>query len=480
MSEAPEQNIIRAITSPDKTSAELVLQEKADRSLINEPLCLTALMEAGIEINDEVSKALQNFLKKAKASRDKEVKHTIATAQLPVHGIDGTVNWIQKDDEAAEGKASHYSRSAFVMVRKNDILGTMVDAQKGTDGRDVTGKTIPAKEPLQCNVEIDPSIRVDKDGNLVAQLDGVLLTSHKFAKIDQLLVIDDNVDFSTGNIDFTGDIEIMRDIRDRFHVKASGSITVQGFVEDATIECGNSLKITKGYAGRTRADTIVLGNLSTKYLDNVNAEVGQNLLIDKEAINSTLIVTGEIKSPLASFIGCNIQVSKAVHVSNLGSAGNVKTTVVLGSVPRLQTLANELNDIIDQFNSHINQLNQKIDQFNQASQQNKLSPKDAEKHTEYMFSVQHINKTLEKAEPTLTNLNARIDDNRKVNVQVDHAIYPNVSFVTDDISYTINDLIKGPVSIFEDTNKQLVFQRSGAKPKPLSDISTVRTLKSPS
>ncbi|QQE13599.1 DUF342 domain-containing protein [Planctomycetota bacterium] len=478
MPDHTEKNLVRAIISADKTSAELCVNADCDRSVVNEPLCLTTMLEAGIEINDAVSKELQNFIKKAKALPNKEVRHLISEAQLPKHGIDGTVNWISNDDPANKDskKKSHYQRSAYTIVKTDDIIGTYIEAQPGIDGRDVTGKTIPAKEPLNCNINFDHTIMLNKDGDLIAQLDGVLIHKEDLATIEQLLVVDDNVDFSTGNIDFLGDIEIRRDIRDRFVVKATGNITVQGFIEDASIHCGGSLEALRGYAGRTRADAIVNGDLTTKYLDNVDAEVGNNLSVTKEVINSRLIVHGEIQSPEASFIGGTLNVSKTFIANILGSVGHVKTTIFLGSVPKLQPLADELDSVINQFNEHKDILTDKIESLNNLAAQGQLSAKEAEQQTEYTFDVQHIDATLDKATPTRENLSNRIETYRNIEVQIHKSIHANVTFITNDLVYTIEKDIRGPITITEDSQKQLVLKATGSKPQPLAEFSSVRPL----
>ena len=479
MPEQKEHRIVRAVIAADRTSAELIVSAESDRSSINEPLCLTTILEAGIEINDDVSKELQIFIKKAKALPGKIVAHQIAKASPPIHGIDGDVQWLENDQQtnSDQHQHSHYQRSAYVIVKAGDTIGKYIAPQEGTDGRDVTGKTIPAKEPLKCKINIDPTIKVTTEGDLIAEVDGVLAQQDNVAKIEQLLIVDENVDFATGNIDFLGDIEIRRDIRDRFVVKATGDISVNGFIEDATIHCGGSLTTMRGYAGRTRAEAVVMRDLKTKYLDNVDVEIGRDLFVSKEVINSRLIVHGEIKSPDASFIGGSLKISKAFNALNIGSAGNTKTVIFLGSVPKLQPFMDEINDIIDQFNEHHKIIQQEIDRLDQLSKQGKLTAQDAERHTECVFDAQHIESSLGKANPMRENLDIRINSYKDIHVKVNKSIYQNVSFVLGKTVYTTNQTIKGPVEIFEDTSKQLIIQRTGATPKPLSDYTTISSLK---
>ena len=480
MSIAPEQQSVRVIISADRMTAELHADPNIDRTMLNEPLCVSILMEAGIELTDTITKEISRFIKKA-TETNKQVTHTIAKGIAATDGIDGTVDWFVDKSESTssqqtQSNMSHYEKCAFVMVNQGDVLGQYLMPQPGHDGRDVTGKTVPAKEPLNCKYQFDETIITTTSNQLIAQTSGVLKRDNNNVTIEKLLIVDDNVDFSTGNINFNGDIEIKRDIRDRFVVESTGNISVHGFIEDASIFCGGNLTIQKGYAGRTRADATVQGNLNSHYLDNVDIEIFKNLQIQKEAINSRLIVHGTVECPTASLIGGSLTTTQRITVASLGSEGNITTTITLGSVPRLQPLADELDGYIQQFISHRFILNEQIEILNNISTSGSLSPHDAERHTEYMFDMMQVDLTLNKAKPTLNNLNDKINQYRKIELNVIKAIYPGVQIEYEKRIYKIGKTINGPVSIVEDAQHNLVIQKNKAKPLKLSEYATVTQL----
>ena len=475
MAEAQAEQHVRASVSPDKTSAELIIAAAVDRDNVNQPLCMTVLMEAGIEVTDEVSRLVNKLIKKAKASRDKEIREVIARATPPVHGIDGTVDWyVDKETEDTEDKqVSHYERSAFTIVTAEQIIGKKVPAKHGTDGRDVTGKTIPAKEPLQCYFEFDDSILVDSQGQLIAQSSGVLMREGRSCTIEPKLIIDDNVDFSTGNIDFSGDVEINRDIRDRFVVKAEGDITVKGFVEDATIIAGKTINIERGYAGRERAEASAGYDLISKYLDNVDAEIGRNLSIQKEIIGSRLLVHGQVASPTTSLIGGELTVTREVQLTNLGSDGNIKTVVHLGAVPKLEPLLKELQDMIFGLTQESNALTDQIQMYDDLSKAGNLAPSDSEAQTKCIFEKQELDKQLNRATLTCEKLQEKIEQTRCIRLDIQQNLFPGVEIFCRDKCFLINSSCKGPLTISEDPAGVLVLRRGGAAPKPLDEFADV-------
>ena len=61
------------------------------------------------------------------------------------------------------------------------------------------------------------------------------MRDRKSAKVSNTLEIDQNVDFSTGNIDFPGNVIVHRSVKDCFTVKARDDIEVRGLIEAATL-----------------------------------------------------------------------------------------------------------------------------------------------------------------------------------------------------------------------------------------------------
>ena len=88
---------------------------------------------------------------------------------------------------------------------------------------------------------------------LIATQDGHLTFAHEAFQVSPLLEIQGDVDYSTGNIDFSGDVHICGDVRENFTVHAQGTVTVDGLVEAATVEAGGDLVIARGVVGDGRA-----------------------------------------------------------------------------------------------------------------------------------------------------------------------------------------------------------------------------------
>ena len=110
-------------------------------------------------------------------------------------------------------------------------------------------------------------------GKFIAQTAGVLQFRANKITISQALVIDDYVDFSTGNIDFDGDVQVRRGVRDKFRIRATGKVEVQGLIEAAHIETGGDFEAATGMAAKETGRVQIGGSLTAKYLECVHGTV---------------------------------------------------------------------------------------------------------------------------------------------------------------------------------------------------------------
>src|SRR5690606_12987777 len=147
-----------------------------------------------------------------------------------------------------------------------EVLGRYFLPTPGEPGRDVPGKPIPALPGKPFSTRLDETVVQRDGGDVVAATPGLRVRTERAAPIQQVLTVRDPVGFPSGNIDFHGSVIIHRGIKDRFHVKASQNIQIDGLVEAAQVECGGDLVINAGFAGRDQGAAHVGNHLTARYL----------------------------------------------------------------------------------------------------------------------------------------------------------------------------------------------------------------------
>jgi len=477
VSTTAKKESIHATVAPDRSAAELIIQPSFAREMLTQQVCVSILQDAGIEINETVAQAVAAIIADPPPDGT-EFRQVVARATPPQHGTDGHIEWLASEQnptqQTDDQEVNHYDRSAYVTVNEGDTVAKVIDPISGRDGRDVLGLDLAAKHGKHVDIIFDDTILRDASGNLIAQIDGILHRDTNRLCIRQRLEISQYVDFSTGNIDFTGDVLIHKGVRDCFIVKATGSIEIKGLIEAATIDSGGDMIADGGMAGRERGFVQVGNNLIGKYLDNVQGQVRGDLEIQREILNSDLNIHGAINSPRARLIAGKVIATGTVELAQIGSGANVKTELILGTVPRLDPTAAELNQIVDQLTLKQQQL---IDEQNLIKKNTRrLTPQDQEKLTEISFELHTASANLTKALLTQQALEKKIQEHRTVDLSVHKKIFSGTIVFISDRTFRFTDEIKGPLTIRLDQTKTPVYRQRDADPKELSTITEVRII----
>ena len=161
------------------------------------------------------------------------------------------------------------------------------------------------------------------------------------SRIDVLPVfaVEGDLDYSVGNIDFAGDVTVRGDVMPGFSIHATGSVTVYGMTEHATIHAGGDL-ILQGVVGLIEADDhgdgmeheaeiVVGGNLTAQYLHNIAVEVAGEAIVNREMVNCQ-IVADRVELPSKGRIVGGVTAAKLeIECGTLGSNNGVSTHMQL-------------------------------------------------------------------------------------------------------------------------------------------------------
>jgi len=376
---------------------------------------------AGEALDEE---AISRAAEQIDAAPDEPLTAVIASAKPPVHGEDARfdlepaiaeqIDAIKQQRSGAKESRNqgsekppaqstcHYSRSAFVVVAEGQRIGTKHEPTEGTDGTDIYGHAIPAKTAKICNINFDPSVVVDDDGAVRARCCGVLKASPSEVRISPDLEIKNNVDFSTGNIDFPGDVTVREGVRDCFIVRAARDLRVVGLVEDATLRVGRDTKLDCGMAARERGSIQVGRDLVANYLHNVEGLITRNCVIARELNSCQLRIGGRLDAPEAVIIGGDIEIGGQTEIAQIGSENEPITGVRLGRLPLLESHTAEALLMHEKLASEQASIAEKIQRVKDAQGPKKTSA-GAEEITRLMLiqstyaaRTEAFNKTLER------------------------------------------------------------------------------------
>ena len=265
-------------------------------------------------------------------------KVKIATGSLPISEVPEHWNLEEHFFDHAMGvgdleanKVDYKERSSFIMVKKGELIATWDEGRNGTNGQTVKGKPIPFKKKKIVQFTNGDNTAPYK-GNLYAGTSGKYeVTENRVIQINDVLHIQGNVDYSTGNISFGKDVIIEGQIKDGFKVAVGGSLYCKNNLDASDILCRKNLVIDQGLIGRGPALVRVGGLIQGKFIENCRVESKGGVEIEKHIVNSQILTLGSLKlGEKGSIVSSSITAQDCVETYNLGKSGSPNSTIEVG------------------------------------------------------------------------------------------------------------------------------------------------------
>ena len=221
-------------------------------------------------------------------------------------------------------------------VKEGQEICRLIRPTEGEPGRTVQDQEIPAKSGKSVSLPKGRNTEISEDGDaLVALADGHVEFTGRGFQVKPVLDVPGDVDFSTGNIKFVGDVNINGDVLSGFSVQAMGSVWVGGVIEaGSTVEAGGDLTVVKGILGDGTTTVRSQRCVFSKYIENATIYVRENLQTDA-IINGGVYCDGEVvvRSGRGVIMGGRVWAAKKISASIVGSRSERRTSIVLGGLP---------------------------------------------------------------------------------------------------------------------------------------------------
>jgi len=266
----------------------------------------------------------------------------ISLGTPPTEGQDGWTedhflrNFVRKISDVDSGTVDYRAQSNVQAIAKNAVICDIHLPVEGTAGLRVDGVAIPPKPVKSAEVPAGSNTALSEDRTkLLATIDGFLEFRGGVFNVNNLLNITSDVDYSTGNIDFHGDVTIRGDVREQFSVKATGNITINGLVEAATVEAGGDVIISNGVSGNNQA--VIRGT-------HVRAKHLESCTVYSESLESDYILTScifcsdsiQATGSRGAIIGGQVVAANHIKASCIGSQSGRSTEITLGVQPKIR------------------------------------------------------------------------------------------------------------------------------------------------
>lgn len=390
--------------------AEAAFQGPGGAELVTPELIESELRARGVVLSEAVAGRVRAFAAACATASDGRVAMVVAEAARAKPGQDGRLVFEPGMNPAGagapapggDGPGSHYDRTGYIMARAGQRIARIVGPTAGEAGVSVLGRAIPARSGKPALVRTDGSIERRPDGSLLAAADGLLRFERGLLRVLPVLETPGHVDFSTGNIEFRGDVVVGKGVRDCFEVRATGDVQVRGLVEAATIEAGRDARLEGGMAAREKGGLRAGRDLFARYLDGVTAWIGRSVSVDREMVNCRLTVGGSLKAPRGAIVGGSCRVAGACEVDQLGGESAARTELSLGTIAEVDDLRSRVSEVLPAIEGRRAKFGTEHESL--VRNASKLTPSQAERMTELQFELDSMRQLAARCDASLKKL----------------------------------------------------------------------------
>lgn len=426
MSEEIVHSTIDVSVNPNKTTA-FVSFSKPENGGIDVTLdkVMSALSEKNVSfgiLKDELERAVEQ----------KRYDENICAAcwEAPTDGVDGTIKYFYRTDQCTapvENEHGVVDYKNLGLVR-NITAGTPIAEitlpTDGEPGRDITGMVVQQKKGTPVNLNIGAGTSLINEGTqLIAAVDGNLVFRNGSFCVDETLLINGDVDVSTGNIDFIGSVTVKGSVFEGFRVTSKKDISVLGSVNGAELMADGNINVKIGIIN-SRVDC--RGDVKLGFCENSKVSCDGN-------VDSASFVGGEVfagRDLIASgkgvIMGGKYTALNNVDASVIGSDNYVKTEITLGNNAVLMEERETLDKQIKDMEDKLDQLGKILNTLTELAKVSKLPPEREQLKVDALRNRLKFQAEIKKAKVRMSDIDEALKLTQNLSVSIKRMIYPGV------------------------------------------------------
>lgn len=293
---------------------------------------LTALQELGVVKGVDV-----NAIDRALADFKKGKQTPIAYGTPPVAGEDGHWELLieiankKVPETRLDGSVDFHHLNQFTEVKEGLPLARHRAPKPGVPGIDCFGKEVAARKASDSHWRLGEGTKFDPNDSdyVLAARNGVLRQRGESLSVQEVLVIEGDVDYRTGDIDVRVPVRITQDIKPGFAVRSKSNIMIGGCIQSATVDAGKDLVVTEGILGEPPCTIHAGGSLKAHYVQNANVDVQGDLLVANSVVDCIVNCSGEMEVG-EKIVGSQLLIEERLSVETIGSEMGMGSRIFIG------------------------------------------------------------------------------------------------------------------------------------------------------
>lgn len=322
-------------------------------SFLTREMIVSEMVKAGVKYG-----VAENNIAKFLENRSYDEPIIIAEATKQQEGTDAFITYFfntdltQKPRVNEDGSVDFHHLDLLSAVSKGQLIAELTPAVQGKPGIDVCGGLLRPVKVKPKTLRVGNNIIISEDGlKAYSEVDG-----HATVEGDQVFVSNQyevaaNVDASTGDIEYDGNILIHGNVNTGYTVTAKGDIVVEGVVEGAVLTAGGHIILKRGIQGMEHRGVLkATGNIISRFIESATVEAGGYVSADA-IMHSKVMAKGDVTvdGKKGYITGGMIRSGTTISARTIGSSMGTTTNLEVGIEPAIieeyRTLTKEQDDL---------------------------------------------------------------------------------------------------------------------------------------
>lgn len=381
----------------------------------------------------------------------------VAAGIAPIPGEDAKIKYfemtIKKPELKTDGGVDHFDIHLIDPIEIGDWLGEKIPLTEGVEGTTIKGDPVPPKPGKDSQLRFDPETVQQfptASGTLVlrARIPGAVAIADQMIRVDNHLMINGNVDYSTGNIDFDGHVTIKGTVEDCFTVLATKDIMIldpMGVGAASLIHSREgSISIKGGINGKGDAVLKAGKNVYLKYVSETQIEAEGVVQIGVYAYDAIINAAKvELLKRGAKVVGGKIVAKHQIITGIIGNQFERETSICVLGFDRVQ-MKTEMENLNNYYLSV-------LERANKIKRQTEIFQLNMDQLDQKAVNTYHVMlKELDKIVGEIGNIKEKLVNMEEVlrirgdgEVKILDQVFPKSSLEIKNHIKRINDVLMG-------------------------------------
>lgn len=390
----------------------------------------------------------------------------IAEGDMPIEGKDATLKYHFKTDKddvkfevGADGNVDFHKLDIVQSVVVGQVLATKQPAEKGRAGKTVTGRVIPARDGKDLKISAGANTHLSPDGlQIIADINGQVIFKNNRIQVDPVFEVSGDVDLSTGDINFPGNVIIYGNVNDTFKVYSGANIEIKGNIGKANVVAEGNIIVRQGIQGKDEAKIVCAGDLYAKFIERANVKADGYVIVSEVILHSNIecrkkvLCHGGKRSQIA---GGRVRALYEINAKYLGAEAYTETVVESGIDPTAENRIAEIIKRRDEINKEWPDIKQQVANLTMMLGRGVMPPDKQNQFNILTMKNNEFKQEMESMEEQLRQLQEYIEGlGKDAKISCSKTVYPGVKIK-----------IKSEILLVKNDYKFVTFFREGGNIK---------------